>query len=85
MQRPKQRSKYNLAPVRDFRSKVREIVNRVSCVKHTKRVGQPCWWIHSDGDQLFPSICSARVSQVYNGQIDPKSVSTKRPKKEFTR
>lgn len=85
MERPKQRTKFSSMPTMDFRSKIREIVDRVSCPRHSKSVGKPCWWIRSDNNGLYAGICSSRINKIYNGAIDPTSVSRRNVKKESHR
>lgn len=79
MQRPK---KYSTPQMMDFTSKIRQIVNRTSCSRHEKRVGQPCWWVQSDTISLYAAICNHRIQQQYDGKITDKSLSNKRPRKE---
>lgn len=51
----------------DFTSKIRKIVDRVSCKKHDARIGQPCWWINSDVLYLNAAVCGHRIRKVYVG------------------
>jgi hypothetical protein len=85
MQRPLQRTKFSATPSMDFRSKIRDIVEQIKCKRHGKDVGEPCWWIPSGTRGLYAAICQHRIRQVYNGKIDPKSVSNRRPSKEPAR
>lgn len=80
-----QRTKFSLTPEMDFRSKIREIVDRVSCNRHNVQLGEPCWWIPSDTQGVYAGICQHRISQIYNGQIDPQSTDHRHQKKEFKR
>ncbi len=79
MQRPKNRTKFSITPMMDFTSKIREIVEHTHCKRHGRLLGQPCWWIPSDGSLLYAGICSSRISQRYNGVVTEKSLSNKRP------
>lgn len=82
MQRPKQRTKFSASPERDFRSKIRDILDVTTCEKHDVSEGVPCFSVPKDDGGYHSAICNKRVLQVYNGRIDPNSISNKRPKKE---
>lgn len=78
-----QRHKFGVAPLMDFSLKIRRIVDTSHCKKHNKRIGQPCWWVQSDGASvLLAGICNSRISAVYNGKIDDRSIQASRSKKE---
>jgi hypothetical protein len=85
MHRPKQRTKFSITPMMDFRSKIADILGRTECEKHKVPTGVPCFHIPKDVGGYHAAICNTRVLGVYNGTIDPTSISNKRPQKEFSR
>lgn len=62
-------------------SKIQIVADRVPCRKHSAVQGIPCWaWYGGITDSAYIGVCGDRISKVFNGRIQAKSVGNKRPK-----
>lgn len=59
-----QRQKFQVQKhVRDFTSKIEYVINSTPCVKHEKRLGQPCWQMPN----MHKAICNVRAAKIFTG------------------
>lgn len=65
----------------DFTSKIRRVIDDTECKQHKRLRGQPCYVIYGTDNGLYRlGICGKRSRLIYTGDIDPRSLSNKRPK-----
>lgn len=51
------------------------VIDRVSCTRHNRAPGHPCWWLWLLSGRKSPAICNQRArSAGFNGEIDPRSL-----------
>lgn len=55
------------APVRDFTSKIRAVVDKTECDRHAAPRGIPCWYLRTDSPSGQVGICNVRAVKLFNG------------------